>query len=371
MLKKSSLRSQLSGSDLMDAVEESYQNKDYGGFKGIFSPEKVKGMTFWKPGPGQHIFDILPYIAGTQNPRRKKGKAAYVVDVFTHRGVGPNEDQYICLAKSFNEPCPICEYRAERVKEGDATEEEIKALKPSRRVIYAIWDGDDQKKGVQIYEVAHWFMENPIQSIVKKPKRGGGLSEAIDFPHPDNGKSVAFEIKAVGKNRDYTGHQFVDRDEPIPDEILEAVPVVDELLHVPSYDEVHAAFFGASSEVVEEIAGGREEVEEEVEEPEIQEPEVVEEVELPEVVEEEAVAPVVVKKELKPKAKAKEVVLECPFAEYGAIAGESFDQYQECGECDIRTECEALSKKSVVEEESEPEPEPAKKNPKFKPIKKS
>jgi hypothetical protein len=356
----------------MDAIEESYQNKDYGGYKGIFSPAKVKGMSFWKPGPGQHIFDILPYIAGTQNPRRKKGKAAYVVDVFTHRGVGPNEDQYICLAKSFNEPCPICEYKKQREDDKrngeDVSEDELKALKPSRRVVYAIWDGDDQKKGVQLYEVAHWFMENPIQSIVKKPKRGGGLSEAIDFPHPDNGKSVAFEIKAVGKNRDYTGHQFVDRDEPIPDEILEAVPVVDELLHVPSYDEVHAAFFGASSEVVEEIAGGREEEEPELEEPEIEEPEVVEEEELPEVVEEE-VAPVVVKKELKPKAKAKAVVLECPFAEYGSVFGskDSYNAYQECEECAIKEECK-IAASGVVEEE---EPEPAKKNPKFKPIKKS
>jgi hypothetical protein len=364
MLKKGSLRAQLGGSDLLDAVEESYQQKDSFSFKGIFSPEKVKGMSFWKPGPGQHIFDILPYIAGSQNPRRKKGKAAYVVDVFTHRGVGPNEDQYICLAKSFNEPCPICEYRAERVKESDATEEEIKALKPGRRVVYAIWDGDDQKKGVQLYEVAHWFMENPIQSIVKKPKRGGGLSEAIDFPHPDNGKSVAFEIKAVGKNRDYTGHQFVDRDEPIPDEILEAVPVVDELLHVPSYDEVHAAFFGASAHEVEEIASEKKEEEEEVK-VELEEIEIIEEEEIPEV-EEEPEPVVLSKKELKPKPKTKTeaVVLECPFAEYGAIAGESFNQYQECETCDIRTGCEALSK-------GEPEVvEPPKKPGKFKPIKK-
>jgi hypothetical protein len=366
MLKKSSLRAQLSGNDLKDAVEASYESKDSFSFRGIFEPSKVKGMSFWKPGPGQHIFDILPYIAGTQNPRRKKGKAAYVVDIFVHRGVGPNEDQYVCLAKSFNEPCPICEYRAERVKEGDATEEELKALRPGRRVIYAVWDGDDQKKGVQIYEVAHWFMENPIQSIVKKPKRGGGLSEAIDFPHPDNGKSVAFEIKAVGKNRDYTGHQFVDRDEPIPDEILEAVPVVDELLHIPSYDEVHAAFFGASSQEVDEIASGRS-VEEEVEDTEIEEPEIEEVLEVEEEVEEEVV--VQPKKELKPKPKAKEeeakMVLVCPFSEYGAIAGESYNQYQECETCDTKQACEMLSK-------GEPEVvEPPKKPGKFKPIKKA
>jgi len=356
----------------MEAVEASYEAKDSFSFKGIFSPSKVKGMSFWKPGPGQHIFDILPYIAGTQNPRRKKGKAAYVVDIFVHRGVGPNEDQYVCLAKSFNEPCPICEYRAERVKEGDATEEELKALKPGRRVIYAVWDGDDQKKGVQIYEVAHWFMENPIQSIVKKPKRGGGLSEAIDFPHPDNGKSVAFEIKAVGKNRDYTGHQFVDRDEPIPDEILESVPVVDELLHIPSYDEVHAAFFGASAHEVDEIASGRE-VEEEDEVPEIEVPEVEEE-EVLEVVEEEVEEEVVIqpKKELKPKPKAKEeeakMVLVCPFAEYGSVFGakDSYDAYQECTTCDIKEEC-----RIVASGEIEEEPEPPKKPGKFKPIKKS
>jgi len=358
MIKKSSLRAQLSSGELTQAIEESYQQKDSFTFKSIFSPEKVKGIHFWKPGPGQHIFDILPYIAGSKNPRRKKGKAAYVVDIFAHRGVGPNEDQYLCLAKSYNEPCPICEYRGERSKESDATEDELKALKPSRRVIYAIWDGDDQKKGVQLYEVAHWFMENPIQSIVKKPKRGGGLSEAIDFPHPDIGKSIAFEIKAVGKNRDYTGHQFVDRDEPIPDEILEAVPVVDELLHVPSYDEVHAAFFGASAHEVEEIAESVKE-----EEPE-DEPEVEEE-EIPEVEEEEEKVPEP-KKELKPKLQVKEevLVLECPFTEYGATFGakDSYDAYQECGTCDIKEECR-IAASSVVEE--------VKKSGKFKPIKKS
>jgi hypothetical protein len=366
MLKKSSLRSQLGSEGLKDAVESSYQRKDSFNFKGIFDPEKVKGMAFWKPGAGQHIFDILPYLAGSQNPNRKKGKPAYIVDVFVHRNVGPNEDQYICRAKTFNEACPICEYRKEREDErkagGDVSEEEVKALKPGRRAIYAIWDGDDQKKGVQIYEVAHWFMENPIQSIVKKPKRGGGLSEAVDFPHPDDGKSIAFEIKAVGKNRDYTGHQFVDRDEVIPDEILEAVPVVDELLHIPSYDEVHAAFFGASASEVEEIAG---QVEEEPE----PEPKVEEDVEEPEVEEPEPEPKPEPEPEVKAKPKAKvvakeEEIPECPYAEFGSRYGENFDDYNECNECELRTSCEEMSKTG---KETEPEPE-VKKGNKFRPI---
>ena len=357
MLKTGSLRSKLASDDLKEAVLESYAQKDTFSFRGIFDPDKIKGATFWKPGPGDHIIDILPYLAGSKNPRRRKGKAAYIVDIFVHRGVGPNEDQYVCLSKSYNESCPICEYRMERVKEGDATEEEIKALKPSRRAIYAIWDGDDQKKGVQIWEVAHWFMENPIQSIAKKKGRAGkGDTGHVDFPHPDEGKSVAFEIKTIGKNRDYVGHQFVDRDEAIPDEILEATPIVDELLYIPSYDEVHAAFFGASAGDVAEIAdktkGGEEEVEEEFEE-DIEEEEI-----------EETATPD--PKSTKPKVKASDKFPVCPYAEFGSVYGENFDQYDECNSCVLRVGCQELLLSTT--KGGEPEQETPKKAPKFKPI---
>ena len=78
MLKKSSLRAQLSSGELTQAIEESYQQKDSFTFKSIFSPEKVKGMHFWKPGPGQHIFDILPYIAGSKNPEVVRLRSCFV-----------------------------------------------------------------------------------------------------------------------------------------------------------------------------------------------------------------------------------------------------------------------------------------------------
>jgi hypothetical protein len=238
------------------------------------------------------------------------------------------------MAKTYSEPCPICEFRGEKAKDPDSSEEEIKALKPSRRAIYAIWDGKDQRAGVQIWEVAHWFMEHPIQAIVKKPK-GGGL---VDFPHPDHGKSVAFEIKMVGKNKDYIGHQFVDRDEPIPDEILEKVPTIDELLHVPTYDEVHAAFFGASlsdmrkepeptepeSEIGEEF---QEEFEPEAESEDIPAPQL------------EVVSP---KKKIMEKEGAAPT---CPYEEFGIHFGdpEHSDTFQECSSCNIREECKKVA----------------------------
>lgn len=340
-LKKSSLRSMLSeGDGLKSAVQDSYASKDYGNFKGIFEPSKVSGMKFWKPQTGEHCIDILPYLAGKYNPRRPAGKAAYFVDVFVHRNVGPNDDQYICLAKSFNEHCPICEFRSERAKDPDATEEEIKSLKPSRRAIYAIWDGNDQRAGVQIWEVAHWFMENPIQAIAKKPKGGGH----VDFPHPDHGKSVAFEIAAMGKNKDYKGHQFVDRDEGIPDEILEAVPVLDELLHIPTYDEVHAAFFGASAS---DLSGADDKGFEE-EEPDPEQEEVAEEPEMDPEPEPEP-EPEKPKSETGPKKRSLKVVekeeekqeLVCEFQEFGIQfgSGEHAGQYSECESCAIAKEC--------------------------------
>jgi hypothetical protein len=226
---------------LRERVEESYRTKDQDWGKGIFDPDKTKGLQFFKPSAGQHIIDILPYLSGAHDPRRRKGESNYLVDIYVHQNIGPNEDTYICLAKSYNRPCPICEERNElRRTSGD--QDEIKSLRPKRRVIYAIWDRDNETKGIQVWEVAHWFMEANLLPLAKRPRGGGYV--AFTYPDKSEGRHVVFEIKGTGQNIQYTGHQLIEREEDIPDEILEKVPVLDELLYIPDYKEVKTAYLG-------------------------------------------------------------------------------------------------------------------------------
>lgn len=239
--------------DLMKRHQEQVDSKDSGSeFPTIFNKELVpKGIEFWKCKPGEHLIDIIPFFAGSQHPKVKEGELAYVVDLWVHQGVGPMNTPYPCTNRNFKETDPICEYIAQNRLPTD----EWKRVSPKRRTAYLVWVHDspeEEKKGIQIWEVAHFYFEEKIDEIAKSP-RGGG---AVAFSDIESGKSIAFTVKKVGTYKDakgtdrdsigYLGHRFVDRDiEIIPERILEQSFALDEIIKMkPDYDEMSEAFYG-------------------------------------------------------------------------------------------------------------------------------
>jgi hypothetical protein len=329
-------RRQLYKEQTADRQKENYANKDNSGrFGGIFEESKRAGVQFFKCKEDDHEIFIVPYIVGEQHPRLKAGKVDFLLDVFVHRKVGINEDSVICLNRTYKEPCPICEYQAQLKAADDPDEALIKSLNPTRRNIFNIVCCDSQKeidKGIQVWDVSQWLFTNPLEELAHK-KKGGGEVMYADI---DEGKIISFRKKGSGvTSTEYTAFEFKDRDE-IPDEILEAAHCLDELIHKPEYDEVATLFFGN---------------EEKEEKPPVKAKEKAKEKE-----EEEEKPPV--KKTLSKKEEPKDVpdpgaeeVTECPG---GAAFGTDYNEYDECGECDVRKQCAA--KKDELEA-----PPPAKK----------
>jgi hypothetical protein len=302
------------------AHKQSYDSRDAGGYKDIFDRSKCTGITFWKPASTEHLVDFLPWFCGPNYPyvqgiKLPEGTPTYLVDVYVHRGVGANEDQYVCLAKSYGKACPICEYRS---SSPDLSAEEIESLRPKRRTVYAVWDRDNESKGVQIWEVAHWYMEKKLQYRAKRP-RGGGY---VNYSHPKRGKSVAFTIVAKGEFKDYDGHDFVDRDEPIPVEILSSVPCVDDLIYTPSYKEVKEVFFSGLSK-----GDGEEAIEERSSESTI---------------------------DTHQEEKIKDIDTKISICPIGVNFGKDFNEYEDCDECVVKIECQA--KNQELEEQKTPTP---------------
>jgi hypothetical protein len=217
----------------------------------IFDAEKIpEGIGFWKCGKGDHIIDIIPFFAGKNHPKVAEGELAYVVDLYVHAGVGTLREPFVCQTKNFKKNDPICEY----IANNRLPLEDWKKISPKRRTVYLVWVHDtpeEEEKGLQIWEVSHYFFENHVDEIAKSP-RGGG---AIAFSDIDSGKSIAFSVKITGKYKDatgtdrdsvsYLGHRFVDRDEPIPDDILSQIFPLDDVIKMhPSNDDVSTAFYG-------------------------------------------------------------------------------------------------------------------------------
>jgi len=220
----------------------------------IFDAEKIpEGIGFWKCGKGDHIIDIIPFFAGSQHPKVSDGELSYVVDLYVHQTVGAMKEPFVCQTKNFKKPDPICEY----ISNNRLPVEDWKKIAPKRRTIYLVWVHDspeEEEKGLQIWEVAHYFFENHVDEIAKSP-RGGG---AIAFSDIDTGKSIAFSVKITGKYKDaagvdrdsvsYLGHRFVDRDDPIPDDILNQIFSMDEVINMhPDMDQMRTAFHGVDT----------------------------------------------------------------------------------------------------------------------------
>jgi hypothetical protein len=245
MAKVSRFRQATAGADdLVKRTEESYRTKDSSGKYENYLAKNMPLPT-WKCKDGDHVIDIIPWLAGDGLPGKlEKGKGTYFLDLWSHQHIGVNECSYLCLARNFNKPCPICEDVAEMKKKAGYDEKYVKSITAKRRVVYAIMVYDSNKEteaGPFVWEASHWLTEKNIAAIARNRRTGGYVA----FANPDTGKSIEFTKEGTGENTKYTGFKFTDRDYTISEETLEAVPPLDEYLIEMEYDELLDIYKGS------------------------------------------------------------------------------------------------------------------------------
>uniref|UniRef100_A0A6M3XWI8 Uncharacterized protein n=1 Tax=viral metagenome TaxID=1070528 RepID=A0A6M3XWI8_9ZZZZ len=340
-----------SAADVKKRADQSYDNKDRGGWRNILKPnvDELVGyeLPVYRPGKGDHIIDFLSWEAGDLDPATAPGSWTHVVDVWVHTRIGSNNDSFVCLDKNYGKPCGICQER-EALRQEGAEDEEIKALVPKRQSVFLIWDRKDESKGVQIWAgISHHFVEKLVQNIAKDPRTG----EKIYYmaAGAKEGRSVAFhvgskKVPGIGEVPDYGGYQFVMRDEDTPDwvyEQVEQIGPVDQLLDVPTYEET----LRAVGQGPMESNPGDDDIPSAAARPplrSVKQEEKEEEEDMPKGWDSGEM-------ETEEEAKAEG---ECPF---GGTFQEDFDNYEECDDCPQRQACGGVAE----EEEEEEEPEPA------------
>ena len=208
-------------------------------------------VEIWKPDYKPHEFDIIPFPCGKNFPIdiqsgekiHEEGEFVYTLDIIIHRGIGPLKKQFVCPQENFGLPCPVCEFMDSTRLEKD----DWARIHGVRTNFYLVWVKDSvetKKKGLQLFEIPYHFMENHLATLMRN-KRGGGV---IDFSHPDTGKSIYFEkIKKGEKGTEFKGHELLDRDVKLRDELLNLAFPIDDFIHMrPTYEEIEEAFKGQS-----------------------------------------------------------------------------------------------------------------------------
>ena len=257
---------------LMNRMQENYKIRE-GERKFMMYFDPALPLPLWTAGKGEHGVDIIPYIAGANDPavhagKIKEGEPQYLLDIYVHQNIGPGDEQFVCLKANYRLPCPVCEYRNTVVKDAppdDATQRDkdlhdkvLDALRYKRRVAYNIINRtteQEEDKGIQVFEIAHWFMERELQILAGGGKaRGKGY---VFFAHPKLGKTVWFNRTGVGAtSTSYSGYAFEDRDYDIPQEWLDGVYSIDQHIIIPTYEQVHATLWDGIEKEKETGDGG-------------------------------------------------------------------------------------------------------------------
>jgi hypothetical protein len=207
------------------------------------------GVQLWRPGVGEHLIDILPWYAGPNFPVNinsgiqdvKEGDPVYVLELQVHRGIGPLKTPFVCPRHNFKKPCVIDSF----LDDNHVDKEDWKKIRAMAMTYYLIWCHDtreEENKGVQLWEVSRFVMEDNLNVISKLP-RGGGV---IPFSDPEDGQSIAFTKEGKGSgNVKWLGHRFVPRDAPLPEKLLDMTFPIDTVLTLhPDPKEFEEAFMG-------------------------------------------------------------------------------------------------------------------------------
>ena len=213
------------------------------------------GVEIWTPELKNNRIDIVPYEVGKGNPNAQEGLWYYERTFWIHPNVGINREFYVCPAKTAGKPCPICEFNNEQIKEGEASDEEIKMLRPKERQVWLIHDHNDKENPVKLWEFSHWNFGKLLDEIRKAAD--DDEDHIKDFDDPDGGSSlkVTFREKTIGKGKPFKEAfmiEFKARKDGLDEEILDHGICLDALLKVPAYELLKKKFFQIDDEEEEE-----------------------------------------------------------------------------------------------------------------------
>jgi len=203
-----------------------------------------------KTGRDKNLIDILPFEI-TQDWYSKLrtvsgnttnidvGEWDYKLEIPLHKGIGENNDTFLCLREAFGGKCRVCEDMFEEYAKEEPDDKKTSALRPKWRDFFNVYDYDDEEAGYHVWnDVSYHLFE---KNVLEEAEEG---EEIILYTDTEEGKSIEFKgkLKKLGKIEfiEAQGIDFIDRD-PYEDSIVDQTISFDALLHIPTYEEVARA----------------------------------------------------------------------------------------------------------------------------------
>ena len=245
------------GSIFRDMVKKNIASQKEGGSYGYL--KLPQGISLFKPEAESKVtVDFMCYkVTSKKHMDRDEelglaipGSIWYKRPFKTHDNVGAKNDKVVCL-QTFGKKCPICEYAEEERKRG-ADSDTLKDLRPKNRSLYVVIPLDSKKfeKKMYLFDISDHIFQKMLNAELKEDE------ENMDFPDPENGKSVKLRfVEDTFNGRTFAKLNridFVERDKQYKESVVDTVPNLDECLQELSYDELKKKYFEIGAEEEEE-----------------------------------------------------------------------------------------------------------------------
>jgi len=249
-MKKNKKKSRFKGTVSRNAERQARGSSQYGYLR------LPKGVNVFKEEPRTRVeLDIIPYVVTYDNHPDKdeeyriavKGELWYKRPYWLHRSVGPDNQSVVCPS-SVGKPCPICEYRAQLLKDGVKWDDDtVKALKPSMRNLYVVIPKNNKNypEEPHIWDISQFLFQDKLNEEIQENE------ECETFPDLEEGYTlrIRFAEGTFGTNKfaEVSRIDFIERKKPYDESILEKIPSLDDMLEILPYPTIEAMFFGNMS----------------------------------------------------------------------------------------------------------------------------
>ena len=199
------------------------------------------GVTLFRPVDKSYRLDFILYEVGEGNKNADPGSWYFERTFYTHR-IGVDNRYVVCPTYTFGKPCPVCEELAKIKKDPDATDEEEKSLRASKRQLFLVVDRDEPEKGVQIFEHSyHQFGRTLIECLNEADDDEEHIS---NFDDPEGGSCLRVKFR---KNAPFgievSNIEFRPRPNGIDDSLLDHGICLDDAIVETPYKEIEKILF--------------------------------------------------------------------------------------------------------------------------------
>jgi hypothetical protein len=205
-----------------------------------------KGLGYFEMKPGVYDLDFIEFEVGKGNPNADAGEWYYERTFYVYKGIGVKEQWFCSLADTFNKKDPIAEWRNNESRSGNADPDTIKALRAKKRQLFLVYDREDKK--LKLWDVSYSLFGELLNKRINRSKESLGWDQFFSSDSDGMTLQVAIEQSDAGKWSEASSIDFMPRDSPVPDDVVEHGHCLDDCLVETPYEQLKSIFLATEDE---------------------------------------------------------------------------------------------------------------------------